>query len=88
MLDKERMFKRVVYAQKYKQLNLVLDIKILKNIFNIAWILFKRYEYDEAVTPLDVEFFDISNEYNLQCTYDKLINIYLKLHPEKNFNKR
>lgn len=87
MLDKEKCFESVVYAPKYNKINLVVPQKTHKIIFDTAWDMFHRYSYDKAVGCLDFELYDQANEYNLQCTYDKLINMYLKLHLKKNSNK-
>ena len=80
-MDKNAMFEEIVYAPVFDKINLVIPLKTREIIFDTAWDLYKKYdteEYDELV--------EINEEYNLICTYEKLINMYLKIHPELDFH--
>lgn len=77
-MDKNAMFEEIVYAPVFDKINFVIPLKTREIIFDTAWDLYKKYDTEEYYDELT----EISEQYNLLCTYDKLINMYLKLHPE------
>ena len=88
-MKKEKMFDEVVYAPKYNQINLFIPLKSREIIFETALKLYKTYDEDKAKESDSVfkTIFETHELYNLQCTYDKLIEMYLKIHPEKHLIK-
>ena len=77
-MDKKQMFEEIVYARAFNKINPVIPLKTREIIFDTAWDLYKKYDTEEYYDEL----VEISENYNLICTYEKLINMYLKIHPE------